>query len=707
MSLEYESEVQHVDLLRWLTSFGKEPLRREAPMLREILVVKNLHAAKRRLAGAKLAADEHHRVVGIMKSAVERAEEQLRSRIHPHITSALDEVGLTAQNVPERVARQKLVSELLDRLVEHGFLNTGVLRDSLSKGDLKLPDVAGWRELFLGDRLLRADRKLAQKLPGIYRPAPVYIRWSQRISSLGFGTPWGRQATLFFFLPFGAAFLLIEFIKHAAHLVVGLYEAGVAGGLAESAEASEAVATHAGFDWRFLAYEAALGLFFALLIHSPRFRSACWTGMHHVGRWLYRLLVHLPWRILHLPWVQTLLHSPAYAAVRNYLLKPAAVSLFVHVLTWPIYGGLSWNWTAHIMMGTALFLNSPIGRYADEWITDLFVRALEELRARFVVALIQWVMDIFQRLLASLSRVLHSLDEWSRFRVRDRRSVKFVKFIGGLVWSVVSYFIIMAFTLFIEPQINPIKHFPVVTVSHKIILPFGFPLVALVEPFLGTAWANLVIWLTIWLIPGVFGFLVWELKENWRLYAANRPRDLKPVPIAHHGETMVGLLRPSFHSGTVPRKFARLRRAQQQVRQVSHWKSAHRQQADLEHIAVAVERFVARDLLQLLRESDVLHRLDLSLQEVHLATNQIEALLIRGRRDDQWLRITWRERAGVLTATVEDQGVIDALTLEDRAALQYAIEGLCQRSGVDRMQGEVPAPDHPIAWSEWVDRWDG
>ena len=39
------------------------------------------------------------------------------------------------------------------------------------------------------------------------------------------------------------------------------------------------------------------------------------------------------------------------------------------------------------------------------------------------------------------------------------------------------------------------------------------------------------------LIPGIFGFLVWELKENWRLYGANRPRQLKPVPIGHHGET--------------------------------------------------------------------------------------------------------------------------------------------------------------------------
>src|SRR4030066_2139613 len=27
----------------------------------------------------------------------------------------------------------------------------------------------------------------------------------------------------------------------------------------------------------------------------------------------------------------------------------------------------------------------------------------------------------------------------------------------------------------------------------------------------------------------IFGFLAWELRENWRLYAANRPRALRPA----------------------------------------------------------------------------------------------------------------------------------------------------------------------------------
>jgi hypothetical protein len=69
-------------------------------------------------------------------------------------------------------------------------------------------------------------------------------------------------------------------------------------------------------------------------------------------------------------------------------------------------------------------------------------------------------------------------------------------------------------------------------------------------------------WTNAFLLPGIFGFLVWELKENWRLYAANRPADLQPVLIGHHGETMARFLRRGLHSGTLPKLFAKLRRSE-------------------------------------------------------------------------------------------------------------------------------------------------
>ena len=89
--------------------------------------------------------------------------------------------------------------------------------------------------------------------------------------------------------------------------------------------------------------------------------------------------------------------------------------------------------------------------------------------------------------------------------------------LGLSLWTLVNYGIRFCITLLVEPQINPIKHFPVVTVSHKVILPLGPFFVAQLTPVLGVAEANAIVWSTIWLIPGVFGFLVWELKENWRI----------------------------------------------------------------------------------------------------------------------------------------------------------------------------------------------
>src|SRR5208282_370442 len=133
-----------------------------------------------------------------------------------------------------------------------------------------------------------------------------------------------------------------------------------------------------------------------------------------------------------------------------------------------------------------------------------------------------------------------------------------------VVWFAVTYVIRFAINLLIEPQINPIKHFPVVTVSHKVCLPMIPVLGDLLMQQFGMARTRAFGLATgiITGIPGIFGFAAWELKENWRLYRANRPDNLGPQGIGSHGETMLRLLRPGFHSGTVPKLYRKLRRAE-------------------------------------------------------------------------------------------------------------------------------------------------
>src|SRR5438876_11244753 len=104
----------------------------------------------------------------------------------------------------------------------------------------------------------------------------------------------------------------------------------------------------------------------------------------------------------------------------------------------------------------------------------------------------------------------------------------------------------------------------------------------------------------------MFGFLVWELKENWRLYEANRSEGLRPVIVGDHGETMGGLLRPGIHSGTLPKLFAKLRKSERRAPGDADEKGAFKRLESLHHVEESIRRFVERDLIALLRESRTL-----------------------------------------------------------------------------------------------------
>ena len=112
----------------------------------------------------------------------------------------------------------------------------------------------------------------------------------------------------------------------------------------------------------------------------------------------------------------------------------------------------------------------------------------------------------------------------------------------------------------------------------------------------------------IWCIPGIFGFLAWELRENWRLYAANRANRLRRVIIGSHGESMLRLLRPGFHSGTIPKRFAKLRRAERKAREKGDWKAARKHLEVLHHVQRDVRRFVEREFAAWFAESRSLAR---------------------------------------------------------------------------------------------------
>src|SRR5262249_45956728 len=161
----------------------------------------------------------------------------------------------------------------------------------------------------------------------------------------------------------------------------------------------------------------------------------------------------------------------------------------------------------------------------------------------------------------------------------------------------------------------------------------------------------------------------WELKENWRLYRSNRPAALQPVTVGHHGETMLQLLRPGFHSGTVPHLYDRLRHEELQAARTGLWRAARTCRHRLEEGEESVRVFVEREFLAVLRLSGSWRDQVRRLGAVELATRLIRARLEHDGYPGQAVRLAFVERSGWLLARVEETGWLPQLPQTQRAAL--------------------------------------
>ncbi|MCA9148226.1 MAG: hypothetical protein KDA92_02940, partial [Planctomycetales bacterium] len=610
-----------------------------------------------------------------------------------------------------------VVEELLDVIVEQGVANLGHLRDAISRNDIKLPDLGGATELIHGDLLLLADRQLAHELAGLYRPGAIYLRSAQRLSSIAFGTRTGRFITRYAALPFGGAYLAMEGVRHLIDFLAGRSHfgpnqshrlAGLAGHLPPAAEHHilpiELIPVPATSHAEMLAV-LALGTFLLLVMHVPRFRAWCQLRAQLIWYLIRTYIVAAPVRIFNSPIVQEFLRSTFYTALRSYVIWPAIVTAVFRLVGPRPPAETALHWSIEIFLATALFLNSRIGRYVDERVADLLLRTWQEVRMRVFSALFEWIMDTFRRVFAYLERLVYTVDEWLRFRAGDNRVTQAVKLLSGVCWSFIAYFVILVFTLLIEPQINPIKHFPVVTVSHKLILPTGPAIIKTIAPFTGSVRAPTIVWSTIWLIPGVFGFLVWELKANWRLYEANRPRRLMPTPVGHHGETMLRLLRPGFHSGTLPKSFAALRHALKAA-QDNQLPSVERKLAVLRHVEESILRFVNRKLLLIWSESTSADALAASISKLHIATSSIDVHIAMQDRPQNTIELTWQDvdNRFVMRASAGDW--LEQLDKNSRESCVVGLTGLAQFSAAEVFQLD---PDHlhisPLDWRAWQTFW--
>jgi hypothetical protein len=682
--VDNEREIYTVDLVEWVLSLGRRPVKRPLPSQHEVLTVKHLRKAEHRLTRARLSEPDRRRLARLLQSAIHRAERRLRDQLRPRIAASLDKVGMRPQNFAERVALNKLIEELLDRISARGFLNIGDLRDAISRNNLKLPDLSGLGEWLGRDRLLQIDREFSFALDGVYHRAEVYMRWLQRLSSAGFGTPVGRFVTRYFVLPFVGAFVILAGPHYLIEEIAGREAAEHLGLLNPAAV-------------------GVLGLILLGLIHVPRFRRATGKALGWIGWGLRGLFLDLPAAFLRLPPVRGVLQSRPVELFFRHLFAPLVCAGLAAGICFLTDSSLdsSLGWSGSVFLATLLLFNSRAGRNLEEAFGDWLIRNWYFLRTDLFPGLFRAVMDLFKHLVELVERLLYSVDEWLRFRSGQGRLALVLKAVLSVVWFYITYFVRFAFYVLIEPQINPIKHFPVVTVSHKLILPLAFttsqsvpsPLAAVFMEVLplSAESANATAMSIVWGIPGIFGFLVWELKENWKLYQANRSPVLKPVIIGHHGENMLRLMRPGFHSGTLPKLYARLRKAERRAARNGGEKAVHKQREALHHIVESVRHFVERELLQVLQQSRGWGGVPIRAGAIQLGSNRIRIELSCPGLSEEGLWLVFEEHSGWLLAGVARPGRQSALSAEQRQTLANALTGCYKMAGVHLIREQIEA----------------
>jgi hypothetical protein len=711
--LDHEQKIYALDVVDWAWSAGKTPLKRELPGQRFVRVPAQLRSATRRLTTARLTDPDRQTFASLLRNALDQAERQLRSNFRPILTEALRNAGLQPTSLPERAALEKTVEELLDRISVAGFLAFGDVRDAIARGQMKLPDL-GPNERFRGDSLMRLDKGLTKSLDGVYRRAEPYTRLLERGTALNFGTETGRWITRNITVPFGAAFLFFQF------LWLMVFE--------RRSHQPAAPATNFFGGWNaspfFHAAWLSLGFFLLLVVQSAEVRAV----LRSIGKTTYRcarfLFFEIPRRIWGNPWVRRMISSVPVQFVLNFAVKPLTLSLGV-LMVWSAAWEAGWPARFAAYLVSVLIVNTRLGRICEALLLEL-TRGLIEL-VRSTPVLLSWINDIFRDFVYVLEWVLARTEDWLRLRGTAGRFSVAVRAVAGLVWMPFAFFIRFYTIVLIEPMINPLK-LPLSILFAKFIYPlllllpeiltydpnsllgYSSPLVNQLSDYLSEPGAWLLVMGTLWLLPDACTFLFWEMRENWKLYRANRPNAIRPASVGEHGESVESLLHWGFHSGTVPKLFSRLRSAERTASQTDIWSDARTYRAALRGVEEAVKRFVTRDFTEVLNSPDSSWTgPKLRVGEVVLGTNRIGLELVPDSGEPPaWFE--WEDRSSWLTAGWDDAGFIAHLDPAQTRIFANALTYLYKRAGVEvvreQLRAELPAnavhfdigPDGLLVW---------
>lgn len=586
--MEGRTEYYRLQPIVWLWSGGRRPLRLGLPFQGPLKALRALNAAKTRLDQLPWSGAEAAYFSAPLRTLGDSIGQRLRQQLQPRLSDLLDAAGFLPGDLRQRVARNVLQEELFQITLRRWHLRFTDLRDAVARNEWRLPDL-DWGRLLRGDRLARFDRQASAALPGVYRPGEFYLKGLQQVSAPLFGASAGRWITRFLLFPFGVAFIGLESLGFLLSLVarepIRLVNPG------------SVLAVGAGLN---------------VLIHTERGRKAV-AAFGRGCRWLF---AEFPYRRL-ARWGRAArwFRYPVVRPVSRYLLEPLLIGLVFALPPIGIASGFGFNpdglpallLALGFILG-GLLRNSQSGRRLLDSAITRFIAGWRRVRHALLVGLFRWVVDLFDGLMRGIEQALHRVDEAVSHHRDEGESVMVIKAIVGPAWRAFSYLVHFYAAVLIEPQINPIKHFPVVTVADKLMLPF-FPalttaLLALLDPILPRFVGLPLATVTVLLSPGLFGFLAWELNENWKLYSANHPDRVQPARFGPHGETLHTLLRPGFHSGVLPSAFAELREVigLENEHERPYPQRLRRAEARLGEMLESLQAFVTRELIFALTE---------------------------------------------------------------------------------------------------------
>ena len=699
------SPIEKINPYRWLFSLGKKPVSIELKYAHITQRLRHFQKALKHFQKANATPAQLHSLSGFFSGAIQSSDRDAQFAFTDLIKSKFIEAEIDPQNLPEKTALGVIADELVDLIKDRGYIRFSDVRDAIARNALKLPDLQSFKALITGDQLLILDQKLAQSLRGVYKPGEIYMRFIQRGTSIAFGTSLGRWISKYLLFPFGGAFLIVEFARYIYHETSNLYGylSGEAIHVGKEPVSEGGVIIIGGVT-------IAVGFLLLGLLHSRWVRTlgkALLNGLSFVLRALFIEFPRIVWQEILSP---ILYDSYLARLTEHYFLLPLLLTAvgwgFAYLFKMP-------REQLAFVAGTCfvaglLFAQTPQGQQFKEMLLNSVTDTLRAIHQNLIRGLITFIRDVFRRFQDWFDQALYSVDEWLHYKSWQSASNKALKKVLLVFWLPIEYCIRFAFNLLLEPQLNPLKHFPVVTVSHKLLLP-------MIPSVVQTTGLNVEsVTLLIACIPGIFGFIVWELKENWRLYESNRPEGIQPVVMGHHGETMRGYLQPRFHSGTVPKLYREIRKKlRKEVRTGIHVELRDELET-LRHVRESIEDVFEREIHELLKKTTSsfsmrLEQVTVCLQTVHLRlyvdgiapSVSLVLALVQSSED--------RDKSAIQASFNPPDPECYTLLKESRPAhariFETAIAGLCRMFDAEppRELSHIEAID---SWREWKEFWN-